>query len=458
MAEANVSSGARLKKSTIFFYGIAELPLYMMILPLVVIIPNYYSRDLGIDLALVANVLLAARLFDAFTDPIIGRLSDRTRLGWGRRRPWIAASVPLVMVAVYKLFLPEPPVDVWYMLGWLVVLWTGWTMFLIPYFAWAAELTPDYQERSVVTGFRSMMGIVGQLLAQLLPVIALAFFGFGGTANVLTLMAIMILVLTPLVIVAIWKVPEHKNYVPSTIPLSSAVKLMWRNGPFKRLVAAFLLNYTALSMLTVLYLFYIRGVIGEEERWVYILALFYACNIIGVPFWVWLSRKIGKHRSWAASLLLIGTANPLYLFLGQGDIWLMAPITVVTGIAAGSFQALPNSMKADVIDIDSLQSGEDRAALFFSVWSLIQKASISIGGWISLTLLAFFGFDPAPDAANTELGLWSLKFMFAVAPSLFFIAAAAVAWHYPITEDRQRETRLALERRRAESKAPVVAE
>jgi len=453
---ARLTGHVPLKRSTIFYYGIAELPLYMMIIPLAVVVPSYYSRDLGIDLALIANVLLAARLFDLFTDPLIGRLSDRTRSRWGRRRPWIVASVPLVMIAIYKLFMPEPPVDIWYMLVWMVVLWTGWTMFLIPYFAWAAELTPDYQERSVVTGFRSMMGVAGQLLAQLVPVIALAFFGFGGPGNVLLLIGVIALVLIPIVVIpAMTRVPERKDYVPSAISLREAVRVMLGNGPFKRLVLAFLLNFIGLAITTTLYLFYIRSVIGEEERWVYVLATFYLCNMAGVPLWVWLGGKIGKHRSWALSLVLISVVNPFYIFLGEGDLWWMLPVTILSGIAAGSFQALPNSMKADVIDLDAVRSGEDRAALFFSVWSLVQKGSMSIGGWAALTALAVVGFDPGQTADHGEHGITGLRVLFSLAPSMFFLLAAAVAWNHPITEARQRAFREELEKRRA---APAVAE
>ena len=450
---------APLKRSTIFFYGIAELPLYMMIVPVTVMIPNYYGQDLGISIAVLAVLPLATRLFDAFTDPIIGRLSDRTRSRWGRRRPWILAALPLMMIGIYKLFLPEPPVTVFYLFGWLIVLWTGWTMFLIPYFAWAAELTPDFHERSVVTGFRSMMGVVGQLLALLVPAAALYFFDFGGTGNVLMLIGIMALVMIPTIVLpALTQVPERQDYVPSTIPLGAAAKLMAANGPLKRLMLAFFFNFFGLAITMNLYLFYVRSAIGEEERWVYILATFFGCNMLAVPFWVWLSRKIGKHRSWGASLILISVASPFYLLLGPGDLWYMIPVTVLSGIAAGSFQALPNSMKADVIDIDTLQSGEDRAALFFSVWSFVQKASLALGGSFGLALLSMTGYQAAPGAVNTAEGIWGLKFLFALAPSFFFLAATAVAWKYPITEERQREVRDELARRRSGREPRAIAE
>ena len=109
--------------------------------------PAYYTADLGLTMGAVSGVLLLSRLFDAVTDPLIGWLSDRTRSRFGRRRLWMAASVPIFMLAVYKLFLPSGPVTATYLLTWLVVLWLGWTLLYIPYYALGAEISPDYDER-----------------------------------------------------------------------------------------------------------------------------------------------------------------------------------------------------------------------------------------------------------------------------------------------------------------------
>ena len=356
-----------LKRSTLFFYGLTEFPIHITLMPMTAFIPNFYASDLGISLAVVGTIVLVTRLFDVITDPLIGFLSDRTNTRWGRRRPWLVASLPLMMIGVYKLFLPDHGVGGAYLSMWMTVVWLGWTMLLIPYWAWAAELSPDYQERSIITGWRSAIGIAGSLAAQLLPIGALFIFGYGGTGEVLILIGIMMLIMLPLAIgLTVWKVPERRDYIATTIPFGRALRMMWRNGPFKRLVISFFLTWAGLAVTTSLYLFYVRHVVDEQKAGVAMLSAYYLCNLLGVGFWVWVSQHIGKHRAWAASLLLIAVAHPFYLLHGQGDFVWMLPVSIVSGIAGGAFVALPNSMKADVIDLDGLKSGADRAGSFFA--------------------------------------------------------------------------------------------
>ena len=116
----------------------------------------------------------------------------------------------------------------------------------------------------------------------------------------------------------------------------------------------------------------------------------------------------------------------------------MLPITLATGFAAGGFsQTLPNSMKADVIDLDTLNSGENRAAFFFSAWSFVQKLAASIGGAVALLSLGLFGF--VAGEANSDEAMFGLRFLFSTFPSIFFLCGALVVWSYPITRERQAE-------------------
>ena len=437
---------ARLKRSTLFYYSLTDLPVTLSIFPAVVFIPKFYASDMGVPLAVAANIILAVRLFDLFSDPLMGYVSDRTHSRWGRRRPWIVASVPFMMVGIYMLYLPPAGAGGLHMLVWMAVVSLGTTLMLIPYYAWGAELSPDYNERSMITGARSMMGVVGNLLAQLAPLLALILFGVKGTAAVLEVVGITMLVLMPVcVFLTVTRVGESQDYVRSVMPVGEGIRLMLGNGPFKRLATAFLVSSTGLSITTPLYIFFIAFVLGAEELSIVMLTIFYLSNLSAVPFWVWLSTKIGKHRAYVGSFALIAVAHPFYLLLGQGDFWWMTPVTIATGFAAGGFAALPNSMKADVIDLDTLQSGENRAAAFFSIWSLIQKLPASFGPWIGLMGLALFGFDPAPDAINGPAELFWVSFLFALFPSLFYLVSGAIVWNYPITEARHKEMRQELE-------------
>ena len=155
------------------------MPVMMSIFPAIVFIPRFYASDVGVPLAMVGMFILIARIVDVFTDPLMGYISDRTRTRIGRRRPWVILATPIMMLSIYRLYMPPEGVDGWYMFGWMVLLGIGTTMMLIPYYAWGAELSTDYNERSRVTGWRAGLGAFGQLTAQAVPAAALFFFAVG---------------------------------------------------------------------------------------------------------------------------------------------------------------------------------------------------------------------------------------------------------------------------------------
>jgi GPH family glycoside/pentoside/hexuronide:cation symporter len=441
----------KLSKATLFSYSLADLPVAMSMFPVIVFIPRFYSADLGVPLAWVGTILIVQRLFDVITDPLMGVITDRTRSRFGRRRPWVAASAPILMLAVYQLFMPPEGAGGWHLLIWGMVLSIGTTMIIIPYYAWGAELSADYHERSRVTGARAMFNVIGSFSAQAVPAVGLLVFGFGGTDFVLTSVGMTMLVLMPLcVAITVWRTPEPEVEIQSQAPTMAGLKLMAGNKPFRQLVLAFMIGSIGLNITTPLYAFFVADVLGSEDQTIYMLSFFYLTSLFSVPFWVWLSGRIGKHRAYISAFFLLAFAHPFYLLLGRGDFWWMLPITVATGFAAGGFsQALPNSMKADVIDLDALESGENRAGLFFAAWSFAQKATATVGAGIAMFGLSLFGYDAKLGDANSVEELFGLRFLFSTFPSVFFLIGAAIVWKYPITEARHREIRAQIEERNA---------
>ena len=433
-------------KRTLFFYGLADMPIQVAAIPVAAFLPNYYGQDLGISLAAVGTVWLLTRLFDAFSDPLVGWLSDRTNTRWGRRKVWMVASVPIFMLAVYKLFMPKGPVDEWYLLTWLTVFWSGWTMLFIPYYAWAAEISSDYNERTRIAGWRAWIGMAANVTSKLVPFLALTFFGFGGTEETLLLVGTMTIILLPITVgLTVLFVPERRDYLPSKIALLPGLKIMWSNGPFKRLVLAFFVNQLGSAISTALVVFYIRNVLQDEGNSITMLLVYYAANLCGIPFWVRLSRYVSKHRAWCFALALFACFQCGYLLLGAGDFYYMLPITACTGFLGGSFYALPNAMKADVIDVDTLTSGEDRAGWYFAVWSFTTKIALSIGPALALWVLALVGFETGPGIDSSPEGLLGLKLFFVLGPALGFLGAAVITWGHPLTPEKHTAIRRRVE-------------
>src|SRR5512139_1975065 len=155
------------------------MPLAMAATPMALFIAPFYSRDLGLSLAAVGTILMLARISDVVTDPLVGQLSDRTRSRIGRRKPWILVGAPLMLVSVWMLFVPQGAVTNTYFAVWLVLLWLGWTFIGIPFYAWGAELSPHYHERTRIASVRTGVGLVGTLVAIVVPLLTGLLFDYG---------------------------------------------------------------------------------------------------------------------------------------------------------------------------------------------------------------------------------------------------------------------------------------
>ena len=448
----------KLPKKTLFFYGLSEMPLSIASLPLLAFIPNYYVSDLGLDFAVVALVMLLARSFDAVTDPLIGFLSDRTDTRWGRRRIWMFFSIPLLMMATYKLFFPDNSWE-WvpfnldflslnlgagghYLLFWFLVLWFGWSMLFIPYYSWAAELSSDYNERSTIVGWRMFIGTFGNAISKFLPAIALFLFAFGGAEETIIIIGVCLLIVIPITIsLSVFNVPERMDYKVKQGSLKEGLIAMWKNKAFRQLIFAYFFNYLGVTLSTLTVMFFIRGVTGEEEQGILYFVFYYVANLIGIPFWLWLSKKIGKHNAWKIGLSVFTVLQPCYFFLGEGDYYWMFPITFIAGLAGSTFHLIPHAMKADVIDYDTHLTGEDRAAQFFAAWSFVTKMAIAIAPFFAFTYLDLIGFDSTPGAINSPEQILGLKILFCLGLPLFLILAILCVRNYPITQQKQEEIR-----------------
>ena len=436
-----------LRRMELAIFGLPDFAIYLAIIPMSIYIPFVYSRDLGLGLADVGFILMLARLTDVITDPLIGWLSDRTSGRFGRRKPWLAAGGAVLMVAAYQLFNPSGPVTNLYMLGWAVVLWLGWTMINIPYFAWGAELSDDYHERTRITGWRQAFGILGNISVLIVPVTAAEMTGYGGVPKeALVIVGVMALVLLPgLIGVTLWKIPERQDMAPSQMSLLKSAKQMFANGSFRLLFFGFMLLSLGTATTGSVFMLYAVFAIGVEAQAQPLLLGYFCTNVLALPCWVWLSHRIGKKETWLAGAILFLFVMPFYLILPEGQIWPFLAILIGTGVAGGNFMAISMSMKADVIDIAAQRTGEQNAGAYIAVWSLGQKAVQALAVGIALPLLAALGFDPKGE--NGPEQIQALRAVYAFLPLFFYVCAIAIIWRYPISAARLERLRGAFARR-----------
>jgi Na+/melibiose symporter-like transporter len=135
-------------------------------------------------------------------------------------------------------------------------------------------------------------------------------------------------------------------------------------------------------------------------------------------------------------------ATSLYMLVGRGDTGLMLGVLMTSGLGSGALTALPASMKADVIDLDAIESGEDRAGLFFAAWSLAVKLITALGQFIALGSLALIGFQT--DGVNSPEKLLGLRVFYSAGPVFLYLTGLLLVWKYPITSSRHAQLRAEL--------------
>ncbi|WP_114391023.1 MFS transporter [Notoacmeibacter marinus] len=440
----------RLPARLLAIYALPALPLAALTLPLYIVVPTFYTDVVGLPLAAVGAILLAVRLIDAVSDPIVGWAADRYRPAFGRRRTALSLAILPTAISAYMLFAPPDGAGLGYLFGWATALAISFTLAYLPYAAWGAELTTDYRGRSRVAGFRESATLIGTLLAIALPFVidggrvAESAEGWHGLAVLGASVGALFVIFSLIMLVRVPEPREHSRRF--NVSLREGLAAMAANKPFLRLIFAYLLNGLANGIPATLFLFFVGARLGLPDWQGPLLFLYFACGVLGVPLALRLSKTLSKHRAWCWAMLAACVVFVFVPFLDgmTGGIAFIG-IVVLTGLALGFDLSLPSSIQADVIDIDTAATGEQRSGLYFSAWSLATKLSLALGVGIAFPLLQLAGFDSAAGAGNDAPALFVLAALYGWAPILFKLIAIGLMWNFPLDEAFQQQLRRDIE-------------
>ncbi len=429
--------------------------------------------SLGFD-PLLAGILGAIpRLVDALTDPIMGYVSDNTRSKFGRRRPYIfigAAIAGVSYMLMWQLY-PENSVtyNFIYCLSFSLLTTIGMTVFAVPLIGLGYEMTPDYHERTRLMATSQWLGQFAWMIAPWFWVIIYDPNLFENPPQGAREMAIwvggicMLLGMMPaffcreLVLPAMSEESKLSwaNIAENTRSFFVGIKQTLTCKPFIRLCGATFLIFNGYQTIAQ-FAFYIiifhlfsgsTDAAGHWPAWFGTVSSI-ATAFLVIPVVSKISQRIGKRKAFfvATGLSIIGYALKWWGFDPENPYLMFMPIPFLSFGIGGLF-TLMMSMTADVCDLDELENGERREAIFGAVYWWMVKLGGAVALILSGAILNFVGFDQnaAVQAENT---MTLLRLADICLPILTGITAVWIMWNYDITEDRAHEIREALEARR----------
>jgi GPH family glycoside/pentoside/hexuronide:cation symporter len=434
----------------------------------------YLTDVVGLEPRLASFGALVGIVWDAVNDPLIGLLSDRLQTRWGRRRPfllWFAIPFGLSFVILWS----APAWDsqlalLTYVTVSFMLSDTLTTLVSVPFMSLTPELTPDYDERTSLTSFRSFFQLVGALsMVIAAPSIVDLVLQAGGSQQQGFMIVGAIfgsISALPLLLIGLFiretSTPEQRQSMPYLQTLRAA----WKNIPFRYSVALHVLNWSTVDMVVIMFPYFLLYWVAQGDLFASIrlfgLDLAYESVFFGIlmlvcilfiPFWLWLSRVRNKREAyawgmafWVLVIFLVYTVQP-----GQTNYLLL--LSALAGVGISAAYILPDSLLADVIEWDELRTGRRQEGIFYGIRALIRKLTGALVIFVVLQALGWSGYVSPPVGVTqfmqSDSAILMIRLLVSPIGAVMLSGTIILAWLFPLSREQHQRIQKLLERRRS---------
>ena len=421
----------------IAFFCVTALAIQAFATLITVFLPEFYANAMGLPVAAVGTAFMTVRVLDLLIDPVLGGMMDATRGRWGRYRPWLAASAPILVLSTYALFEAERGVGMTYLWLWLFVAFLGFSMIVLSHLAWTATLSTDAAGRTRIFAWWQIFATAGQFsILAILPLVARANPD-DPAAGMRAAGWVMMLLVPGAIILALWAVPEKRvsDAAQGRMSFREYAALL-SQGPVVRLVLADLLIALSTGVANAVALFFYMGQLGFDRATASTLILLaYAAAFAGTPLFAKLAGRIGKARALQTGAFIQAALQLCMAVQPPQSFWLTAANVGALGLCIPIAWFLPRALMADVADASRAPFGVDRTGLLYATLNGSMKLALGLAVGLAFLLLGWYGFDPshAADAGNAGL----LRVLIRVVPALFSLGVVLCMFRYPEASMRE---------------------
>ncbi len=438
---------------------------------------NYFlyflTEGATISAGFASIILLAPRIWDVITDPIMGAISDRTPGRMGRRRPWILFGGLLFSFSFYMMFaIPdfdsEMARGLWVMFFYLLV-GTAYTMYEVPLNAMLPELSQDFHQRGRLASYMMIVVRTGLIITMLIgPFIFAATEDLAVGFRQVGLFAAVIITGCSLVVFFTTKDAPRTEFQPVKLNVFSELKALWENKPFVILVLVHLIKMTGIGAAATTVIYYLVFVLRAPEQAAgVILSIFAMSATAFIPLWTWVVSRVGKKQAYSYSLGFLTISLIPLLFIGPNTIEGTYNIPYVEEIVSGGVVAvaiamivvsfgdsgailIPNGMTPDTVEADEVKTGTRREGTIFGAWAFSRKLGMALGAYVVTLFLSQTGFVAGADE-QSEQAIKGIRYAYVLFPCACYILSMVILHRYDLTEEKFKNIVSDLERR-SESK------
>ncbi|QEG36434.1 MFS transporter [Bythopirellula goksoeyrii] len=428
---------------------------------------GFYTDVFGIAASTAGYIFLLSRLWDAFNDPLMGALADRTDTRWGKFRPWILiTAVPFAILFVLCYTVPDLSLTgkiVWAVITYNLLMMI-YTANNIPYSALTGVMTGDRAERGSLVTWRFVFAMIAQFVVQTYTLSIVAAFGgqadpAGAWQKTIALWALIAVVFFFITFATTRERVKPDPQFKSSLRGDLADLLGNRNWVALAVATVFIFICLSMRGGSTYYYFqyYIREgeVFGRTPSWQDLFGWFNGLGtlttIAGVLLSKPLAMRFGNRDVFRVSLFLTAVCMAAFYFLPPTAVQAILLLQMLLQFIYGTTIPLLWAMMADVADFTEWKTGRRATAMTFALTVFALKLGLSLGGAFQGWLLDYYQY--APNAAQSEHTLEGIRLLMSIFPAISFFLGVGALLYYKIDKPTELQMHEELTQRRRRQQA-----
>ena len=421
----------------------------------------FYTDVFGISMAAVATLMLVSRFWDAFNDPLIVKLSDRTKSRWGRYRPWLLFGAPITALVLLLCFWAHPDMDytgkIIYMSITYGLLVLGYTCVNLPYGTLCGAMTQNIDERAQINTSRSVAAMIAIGVINIITVPLVKYCGDGTLSSAqgfISVAAIYGLIFTFCHWFCFAKTKEMVKVEISSkaVPVSDQLKAVVKNKPFLMAVVGQLLFGFILYGRNADLIYYFKYVEGNEDLFSFFSGVIVVPSIIGAALFPLIFKWTGN-KGWAASVfsVLMGISMvALYFFSPNESPVLFYIFAVLAQFFFSGFNTAIYAIIPDCVEYGEWKTGIRNDGFQYSFISLANKIGMALGTSLLALVMGWAGYEANVEQSETVKEV--IHHAFSTVPGILWIITAGIMLFYRLGRKEYNKIIEELENRKTNNK------